>query len=51
LLNHRHRGGDAATASIEWFPRPYREFLVDFQWSSRTNLQFLRIDNVRVTVT
>ena len=50
LLNHRHRRGQAANALIDWFETPYRDFLVDFQWSSPTNLQFLRIDNVRVVI-
>jgi hypothetical protein len=47
LLNYRHRpGSNARSISL---PAPYTDFLVDFQWSSATNLQFLRLSNVRVT--
>jgi hypothetical protein len=35
---------------ICWFPEDTNDFLVDFQWSSPTNLQLLRLSGLRVVI-
>jgi hypothetical protein len=52
LLPFRAAAGSSDwTKTIALFPTPYQQFSVDFQWSSPTNLQFFRLNNVRIQVT
>lgn len=53
LLNVRYQKGIAKpkwSDTFTWFQKGTDDFLVDFQWSSPTNLQFLRLSGLRVTV-
>jgi hypothetical protein len=47
LLNRFVKGGDRAAQEepYNWFPPFYREFIVELQWSSRSNLQFFGVRN------
>ena len=52
LLNHRFRVGDtqAQEEAKTWFPGDYTDYVLDFQWSSLTNLQFFRLKGRRVRI-
>jgi len=50
LRNYRFEKGEIDDVAKIEFDAPFEDFLVDFQWSSTQNLQFLRLFQRRVTI-